>query len=273
MNNIKMSSEIKSLFKKLERYGIRRHDEDLYLYKYVTIDTAKIILSTSTLKFSSPSQLRDNDCEMCLLNINQGKEYIKKYKRKAAKIALASQGMPTHDIYDFFRTEKGKEFINQVSEKQVVESLIAGYEEQRSKIGLFCLTTSNDNSEMWEKYADNAKGVCIQYKFPSLFNKAFYSFTVNYDSEMKPLNLFDKQGSQLDLPLYRWLFTKRIDYKFENEIRLMSNLGEVGISAPIKEVFTGLFYGKNTLQSDIDDLESSVKNVGSSFTVGRKINC
>ena len=216
-------------------------------------------------------ELADNDCEMCLLKFNLKTEHIKRQKRRIVIDVYKKQGYPTDKIYSTLATDEGKELINSVTNKQLLEVHYQSYEEQRKKIGLFCATTSSTNPDMWDKYAARGTGVCIQYKFPTLLNKGFYTLTVNYDAEMLGENLYDKNGEQMDFPLHRWMFTKRIKYAFENEIRLVSNYNILGISEPIKEVFTGIFYGKETSQADIDDLEKIIHTVGYTFDKGIKV--
>ena len=126
--------------------------------------------------------------------------------------------------------------------------------------------------EEWNDYADKGKGVCIEYKFKTLYNQAFIGFKVNYDPDMKPLNYFDKNGKLDTVSLHRWLFTKRISYTEEDEVRLVCKLGFFGVFQPNIDVFNGLYYGNNTSAADIEILERLLKDGGYSFDKGVKAN-
>ena len=89
---------------------------------------------------------------------------------------------------------------------------------------------------------------------------------------MLKFNICDKNGEVDYLQFLRWCYTKSIEYEFEDEVRIISNIGQVGITQPVKEVFTGLYYGKETIQSDIDTLDEIVGKGGYSFKQGIRYN-
>lgn len=87
---------------------------------------------------------------------------------------------------------------------------------------------------------------------------------------MKPLNYFKRNGKPDEVSLHRWLFTKRTIYSIEDEVRLVSKVGCVGIFQPPIEVFNGLYYGKDTSLTDIEEIELLLKNGGFSFDKGER---
>ena len=123
---------------------------------------------------------------------------------------------------------------------------------------------------MWQDYADTNKGVCIEYTIP-FFNPHYYSFSVNYDRDFKPMDLYDKDGKEIEAVVQRWYFTKRLRYEFEDEVRVFFPDGS-GIFTVDKRAFTGLYYGKETTQADIDELELLLKNGNYSFNQGIRVN-
>ena|ERR1022692_3973494 len=96
------------------------------------------------------------------------------------------------------------------------------------------------------------------------------AFTVGYDDEMKPLKYLNDDGKANNVSIHRWLCTKRKSYKDEDEIRLLSGIGKVGIFPVPIQVFTGLYYGKQTPPEHIEELELLLKEVGYSFTKATK---
>ena len=66
----------------------------------------------------------------------------------------------------------------------------------------YCLCLSENNSSvlMWSHYADNHKGICIEYDFESIKNNKliYYSlFPVNYTA--KPIDIYDLVNSEKNI--------------------------------------------------------------------------
>ena len=110
---------------------------------------------------------------------------------------------------------------------------------------------------MWKSYADNHKGICLKFKFPTLFNQLFYTFQVCYDPVFSALDLLDNDGSQIDAVVQRWLFTKRSHYRHEREVRLCSHVLK-GIHAIDKSFITGIHFGKKTTANS----KKQIENIG-----------
>lgn len=264
------------LFTELAKYGIYQVDENKCLYKYVTLNTAKLILSNHSMKFSTSIELKDNDLESCLLYHNYSTTYLKEQKKKLHNESFKEPLF--RDEFQLFNRRARKQFLRkhplgkalnkEFGSATIREEHLKAFEQQKNTIGLFCATTSSDKRYMWEseKYGDSEKGFCIEYKFPSLYNDLFNAFNVCYDKEMKPLNYLDKNGKMDEISVHRWLCTKRDNYVNEAEIRLLTPVSKVGIfSVPI-EWFTGIYYGKKTPPEHIEEVELLLNEVGYSFT-------
>ena len=257
--------ENQALFDGLEAHNIKRWDDDLPLYKYVTADTAKIILSGHSLKFSTPGELKDNDMEMCLLNLNYPDSYLKKRKPEIFLTAAKHK-------HNLFNRKQVREYLRskdyQLEYTQFTDDFFKNsYDEfmYNPPLGIFCLTASNKNSMMWNKFAASETGFCIEYYFPSLFTAAHYGFMVNYDDEMKSFDYFDANGQIDNVAFHRCVFTKRKQYVDEQEIRVVTNFGAAGIVLYPLQFFTGIYATKHTLPDDIKAIEDILKQVGYSF--------
>ncbi len=243
-------TETEELFNALAKLNIHRYKADKRMYKYMSIDTAKKVLANGSMKFSTADELKDNDLEMALLNFNLTPEMQEKELDKVCAVLL--QNGHNKDWVDARRKQ-----IN------CIEMLTYSFKALQRKVGFFCGTTSNGKSEMWQNYADANKGVCIEYTMP-FFNPHYYSFKVNYDREFKPMDLYDKDCKEIEASIQRWYFTKRVQYEFEDEIRVFYPYGN-GIFSVDKRAFTGVFYGKETAPNDIAELEQILNNGGYSF--------
>ena len=240
---------------------------DRSLYKYVTIETAEKILSGSSIKFSTPSELNDKDLEMGLLDMTEEKLLAIKTREYRNSLKRLYNYSDTQ-CDEYLKSENG---ISKFDGYSVADSFHKSLQSQTEKIGIFCSTTSCTNSAMWEsKYTGNGSGVCIGYKFPVPFNEMFMSYYVNYPTEFKGNNLLDESCLHLDrVAIMRWLVTKRIEYKLENEVRMIltpkfqPNVYEVPL-----DYITGLYYQKEAKRSDIMKLEDILKKKGYGFKKG-----
>lgn len=265
MNQIEMSDDFRKMFENLAKYGILRHDEDKPLYKYVSIDTAKKIIGDKTIKFSTPHELNDNDLDTSLLNPKVNRE-------AKAKITIGLlKKHPNQNLVHYIENE-----MNTPNSKLLLTdegfnaAIIQGYEEERKNVGIFCLTTNNTNDYMWEKYAENHRGVCIEFKFPCLFTSQFYTFTVSYDSKFDPETLFNDDLSVNSLAVNRWLCTKNKNYSIENEVRMIAEK-HFGICSFPEQVLIGVYYGKRTSEEDIFELERLLEQGNYLFKKGKKL--
>lgn len=257
--------ENQALFDALEAHNIKRWDDDLPLYKYVTADTAKIILNSHSLKFSSPGELKDNDMEMTLLNLNFPESYIQKRKPEIFLIAAKNKHnlVNRKQIRDYLRSKDYQfeyaQFTDDFFKRSYTEFMF------NPPIGIFCSTTSNKNGMMWNKFAASETGFCIEYYFPSLFTEAHYGFLVNYDDEMKSFNYFDANNQIDNIAFHRWVFTKRKQYIDEQEVRIVTKFGANGIVPYPLQFFTGVYATNHTSQNDIREIEDILMKVGYSF--------
>jgi hypothetical protein len=248
-----MTPDQEKLFEVLHSLGIERYHEELPVYKYVPVETGKKILRTSTIKFSTASELNDKDLEMELLRANATEEQklISTKEWISAKIAE----LPAEERAKLPNDADLDEWIRKFGLVKFNELLLQGYEKQRDKIGIFCTTTSPKIKKMWKNYADRNKGICIEFKFPSLFSNLYTALKVNYDKTFDALDLLDETGTQNEAAIYRWIFTKREHYRCEHEVRIVSEV-LMGIHEIDKDFITGVYYGKRIDPKDKKEIKS-----------------
>lgn len=158
------------------------------------------------------------------------------------------------------------DFANRLPLDQFNQLLLSGYKAQRNKFGIFCATSAPDNEAMWNAYAEMDTGICIEFTFPTLFNKLFYAFQVCYDTVFSALDLLDTDGRQKDAVVQRWLFTKRHYYRHEREIRLCSNVLK-GVHPIDKSFITSIHFGKKTTADNKKQIETIVRNMNYSLQI------
>jgi hypothetical protein len=276
---LKATPEIQQILDDLRRNNLAPYNEDKPLYKYVNIRTAKLILENSTIKFSSPNELNANDFDRDRIIMDFTPDYLEDTKHRAFIEALKhSKGCTENEAELYLKTAHGRRDYAKYPIDRIKDKLIHFHKtDVPNQAGIFCVTTSNKNAHLWERYGTNDSkqkdaGVCIEYKFPSLISNEFMAFRVNYDPYNSTFNYLGPDGKINRVDIYKWAITKPHQYSGEDEIRLILSELNPGLLKIPKDVFTGVYYGKKTAQSDIEEIESIIKNVGYSFDKGIRIS-
>lgn len=94
------------------------------------------------------------------------------------------------------------------------------------KLGIACFTQKNDNIPMWFYYADEHKGICIEYDFTNLedFRKLQYLFMPVIYSKPDQINgykLFENEENNENVIAIRNALVKSKDWSFEKEWRMI----------------------------------------------------
>lgn len=108
-----------------------------------------------------------------------------------------------------------------------------------SLAGIYCATEKNDNLLMWSHYADNHKGVCLEFDGESsVFREAM---KVIYEKERPVINTL--RSSDLHITMSKALITKSIDWEYEGEWRIIRQVDGVGILNIRPDSLTGIVFG------------------------------
>lgn len=147
------------------------------IYKYVDIETLKIILTEHTLKFSSPDEFNDPfDCDVDLIdfdfdgNVNHLVE--KEIKR----------------IKELYRDNND---VARASETFWQDAYREAQKDKRNSCRISCFSLKNDTVLMWSHYADKHKGACLEFDntlekpFVNLSNEDISEGIVSYEAHKK----------------------------------------------------------------------------------------
>jgi hypothetical protein len=118
---------------------------------------------------------------------------------------------------------------------------------ESKKWGVICFTERYDNMAMWANYADQGKGVALEYDLRDLdvpdgaLQKVLYqdaSGGVSLENVLDPANA--GQFSKV-------LSCKRREWAYEEEWRLLADqVGRVRLSIPLRRVITGVSASNET---------------------------
>jgi len=252
MKAIEMGEDLCRMVDDLSKFNICRHDEGMPLYKYVSIETAKLIIGNGTIKFSTPKELDDNDLDLLLLDTSIDEEISRKMMAQ-----ILMKYLPAEIAHFYLKLQLLNPAVG-IPCDEVELMLKSGYDNERMNFGIFCLTTNTNSEHMWTRYADNHKGVCLEFKFPRLFTNIYYTFTVAY-SKIESRKLFNDDGTINSLSVNRWLFTKDQHYSIEKEVRMITETS-IGLYRFPKHYLTNMIYGNRTSDLDKSILEELLKN-------------
>lgn len=213
------------------------NDEPFLLYKFRRIDKWLVeSLVNQSLYFARPDTLNDPfDCRINLKRVLGRAESFATGDRKRFFASLL-------DNPDFFNT----------------------WESTFETIGVFCCSRTIDEILLWSHYANEHRGVCLEYQFrPSSFLREDFLLTAagNVEYLTEPLADWltnapiDNHNFVTEL-VHKYLKTKSPAWKYEQEARIIRREhGTVNFSVNepfLKEVCFGL----RTTRADIDLITS-----------------
>ncbi|NOQ26437.1 MAG: DUF2971 domain-containing protein [Bacteroidales bacterium] len=222
-------------------YVVNNGELPRYIYKYTSLESLHLILESSKLKFSKPSEFNDPfDCHITIDTDNTESEidnYIKFLEKN-------------NDLTEEKIKILKKKFHNPKELFEITNKSVNGAIE---KHGVTCFSKKEDNLIMWAHYADKHKGVCL--KFDILGDTDFFMtpFPVIYKKEYSRYNYIrNKDGLGKFL-----LETKSIDWEYEQEIRVMK-LG-AGLYDFKNNSLVEIIFGSRTLKEEREQIVKMTK--------------
>lgn len=210
------------------------------LFKYTPINTLKKALEVPSIYFAAAEDFNDPFELKYYLEHDYTKEDWITY--------LEKQGYsPQESIL------KAKEIIaNPLNTEEIVSNAV---EKEMKRLGILCLTGDNDNLLMWAHYADEHKGVCIEYDLEADIEAFCFPNKVDYTDEYVKFNYLRGQEHVTDC-----IFHKSKDWKYENEYRIV-RMGYARKPVPInKETIKCIYFGCKCPNKDIKEIITLIQN-------------
>lgn len=153
----------------------------------------------------------------------------------------------------------------------------------RDKALIYCMTERFDNHSLWENYAANYSGFCIEYCFANYADKGFddyknliYLLPMSY-RKRRPyfdiVSLFDagtreyilkdsvwKRNPTLDADFNMQLYYKDSDYQYEREWRV--SIDNKGINKQYFPFVSAIYAGKDIKPRNLKRLRNIAKKLG-----------
>ena len=224
---------------------IIRENMKEHLFTYKSISTEERIkyaieqIETETLYLAHPLKFNDPfDCSLGisvkdssslltpdLLSLTFGKRFG--IKKGDERLNIMSDFLKD----DLNKKPKEKAFFDKMLEENIKKNRKVIGESNR----VYCFTEKSENIPMWYHYTDNFSGICLQYDtntFP--IDVLNHLFPVCYTDELENMynklacfseKDFKKQNIYGSVPLQ-----KMKDWEYEEEWRVVYNIGELGYS-------------------------------------------
>lgn len=201
------------------------HDKE-YFYKYVTADTAKLILKNLQVKYSSPILFNDPFDNQFFIHIdaNDFRKVHESIYEKLVRDNKIHKNVPKQQFLKAVNFNKFK-IMEHISLSQYY--LNEGIKTLINNNKVFCISEKYDHLLMWAHYADNHKGAVVKFKcLPEKDNLLCAAEKVNYSMNIPSIEP-DELISEFDSTtlakktMNAFLYTKSKEWEYEEEWRVV----------------------------------------------------
>jgi Protein of unknown function (DUF2971) len=215
------------------------------IFKYTSFDMAKVIVSTSAIKFSRPTEFNDPfDCDIDLLDFNFTSDLNEKVKA---------------EIVQLKETFKDKPGFAELSSKNSLWE--RGYREtQIGKINscrISCFSLLNDSILMWSHYADKHYGICLEFdniaspRFVNLSDSKDISEGIVDYSEYERINYL---SSDRMYAIKKLFISKSTSWSHEQEYRMILLGNKPEIQKFNRQFLKAIFFGLRVGENEINEM-------------------
>ncbi|WP_293298601.1 DUF2971 domain-containing protein [Pedobacter sp. UBA4863] len=120
----------------------------------------------------------------------------------------------SHKHLKGFIKKTGAEHLSNINSQDCRTQILELFWKSSNNLGISCFTKSCDNILMWSHYADQNRGICLQFEFDN--DMAQHLYPVKYVSK-RPAYNFIKDP----LKVFTFYATKYRIWQYENEHRLI----------------------------------------------------
>lgn len=237
-------------------------DEKLHIpsgsiYKYTDYETALKILRSTTFMFTCPLEFNDPfDCNPAILEFSPTKESESFLREEVKKVPFGSIAQKESLVAEIL--ESPSEFRK--AYRHIVDTKI-------KYSGVTCFSKHFDNTLLWSHYADQHKGVCLEFD-SELNDQEILCGTelgmfVNVDYEPIDKINYNKDKRKALIKL----FSHKSEYwKYEEEVRLIV-IKKNNIIPFTKKLLTGVIFGCRMDSRPIKDVKDVINEIGYSVTL------
>ena len=180
-----------------------------FLYKYYSDNNERLeTIESNQMWYSAPCKFNDTfDCDIA---INE-----KELFENLLKLVPDKRGIKSGS---YIWRQLKQEVHNQLT------SLSDFFEETKRTTGISCFSELNDSLLMWAHYANNHRGMCVEYELLEINKQLKFSHVpVIYDNDRVSFNSFDENTIDKDATamFIKSLTSKSPEWSYEKEWRII----------------------------------------------------
>jgi Protein of unknown function (DUF2971) len=139
-----------------------------------------------------------------------------------------------------------------------------------NKTGIYCMSRSFEVASQWAYYADSHRGLCLEFtiRADAKFNSV-YPVTYSPDRVEVDITAILRGGDNSEIRLFDAVTTKSSVWSSEREVRALKNPPGAFVYPP--GMLTGVIFGVNADQADIDWLKSAAAGAGLSLSYSKMV--
>ena len=237
------------------------------LYKYRnTGDFSKAIFVSNKVYFSSPDEFNDPfDCGFgiqCVGKKNQQvieSEAWQVIREQNPQWSLEAQLDAAKQTSAKIHTDRS-ERVCSISETKLAD-------DTNHIAGVLSLSAQNDNILMWSHYADNHKGICIEFRTDIVHSLFTEAKPVVYDEELPRYDLYEVVTNEELRSSVPWMLTKSPLWEYEKEWRVLDFETRNEPQAFPAECITGVILGCRIPASEREKVEQWVASLSHDVTL------
>lgn len=233
----------------LMRLGLESGVFPKVLYKYMRMDGVRAVLGDGTLKFSRRTKL--NDVYEC---------------RGAVKAEYSVEDWKRHWIEDGRSEDEAKSLAEKIMGEpfEQARELEKAINSVTDSLGILCLTECKDNLLMWAHYADEHRGVCLEFCIEEDLYAFCFPKKVEYDSAYPQIDFLKDEKSATNV-----IFHKSEDWSYEKEYRVVrintytEESGEGTFTEGFnKNALVGIYFGCRCSDEEINEIKRTAVTNG-----------
>lgn len=230
--------------------------EITHLYKYKPFNEFTLdIITNGKIFFPKPEVFNDPyDCDIKIDHKISNNDYLEIIEHEGL-----NKGILRVEIENELKKQR---IINEVPSSFLknLENGCREYYESNKSMGVLSLCEDYRNILMWAHYADDHKGICIEFERTSknTLGKDEVTKPVKYIKSYPKIRAIDFLHSKNASLTQKMLWTKSIDWEYEKEWRVLCERGNIALPIPGK--ITSIIFGIRASQRSIDIVRKLTEN-------------
>jgi len=234
----------------------------LYRYRHLQGDHrewTKRIITDSVLYFANPLSFNDPfDCKVRYRSSLSPKQLKLKYSNLLKKNLLKlNRKMRRRKVVADLASLNPNEFIAQMEN---------GLQDTVNRIGVLSLSATNRNILLWSHYAAGHTGICLKFRATNNTDFFGYSQPVEYSPNYPEIDLLNNSP---DEQVQAFLLTKAIDWKYEEEWRIIDHEKGPGDKKFPQEMLLEVIFGARMEQKDKSAIVEWVRDRNTSIQLSQ----